>query len=108
MLQLLLFSALAFVFLVKTGLYPAELRSVVLDVDWVWRRLLPRAWSGVSDSWMIGRRAVFATLLRMRSRMLRFTEAHLSPGSRLGEPWPTGETAMWAAGLLIVYLYLSF
>lgn len=108
MLQLLLFSALAFVFLVKTGLYPAELRSVVLDVDWVWRRLLPRAWSGVSDVWMIGRRAVFERLLRMRSRMLRFTEAHLSPGSRLGEPWPTGETAMWAAGLLIVYLYLSF
>jgi len=108
MLQLLLFSALAFVFLVKTGLYPAELRSVVLDVDWVWRRLLPLAWSGVSEGWMIGQRAVLARLMRVRSGILRFTEAHLSPGSRLGEPWPTGETAMWAAVLLLAYLYLSY
>jgi multicomponent Na+:H+ antiporter subunit D len=108
MLQLLLFSALAFVFLVKTGLYPAELRSVVLDVDWVWRRLLPRAWSGVSEGWMIGQRALLSRLLQMQGGVLRFTEAHLGPGSRLGEPWPTGQTAMWAAGLLLVYLYLSY
>jgi len=108
MLQLLLFSALAFVFLMKMGLYPAELRSVVLDVDWVWRRLLPQAWSGVSEGWMIGQRALLSKLDQMRLGVLRFTETHLSPGSRFGEPWPTGETAMWAAGLLIVYLYLSF
>jgi multicomponent Na+:H+ antiporter subunit D len=108
MLQLLLFSALAFVFLVKTGLYPAELRSVVLDVDWIWRRLLPLAWSGVSEGWMIGQRALLARLMRAWDSIVRFTETHASPGSRLGEPWPTGETAMWAAGLLLAYLYLSY
>ena len=48
-LQLLLFSALAFTFLMKTKLYPPELRSVVLDVDWIWRRYLPLAWSGVAE-----------------------------------------------------------
>ena len=41
--QLLFFSALAFVLLKQTGLYPPELRSVNLDVDWTYRWLLPRA-----------------------------------------------------------------
>ncbi len=40
-LQLLLFSALAFAFLVRSGIYPPELRSVNLDVDWIYRRAAP-------------------------------------------------------------------
>ena len=42
--QLLLFSALAFTLLVRTGLYPPELRSTNLDTDWVYRRLGPAFW----------------------------------------------------------------
>lgn len=40
-LQLLFFSALAFVFLNLKGLYPPELRSTNLDSDWFLRRLFP-------------------------------------------------------------------
>ena len=40
--QLLFFSALAFAFLNLVGLYPPELRSVNIDSEWVYRRLLPR------------------------------------------------------------------
>jgi multicomponent Na+:H+ antiporter subunit D len=40
-LQLLFFSALAFVWLNKQGLYPPELRSVNLDMEYIFRRLLP-------------------------------------------------------------------
>ena len=36
-LQLLLFSALAFVFLFRTGLYPPEIKSTNLDTDWFYR-----------------------------------------------------------------------
>jgi multicomponent Na+:H+ antiporter subunit D len=107
-LQLLLFAALAFVFLWKVGLSPAELRSVVLDIDWLWRRLLPRAWTGISDVWLIGQRSFLGTADRARLSLLGFTEAHLSPWTRLGEPWPTGATAMWAAVLLLAYLILSY
>jgi multicomponent Na+:H+ antiporter subunit D len=107
-LQLLLFAALAFVFLWKVGLYPAELRSVVLDVDWVWRKLLPQAWSGVAEVWMIGQRWFLGTADRARRSLLNVTEAHLSPWTRLGEPWPTGATAMWAAVLLLAYLLISY
>ncbi|MBE0546847.1 MAG: Na(+)/H(+) antiporter subunit D, partial [Rubrivivax sp.] len=40
-MQLLMFSALAFSILMWTRIYPPELRSVNLDFDWFWRRLLP-------------------------------------------------------------------
>ena len=107
-LQLLLFAALGFVVLWKTGLYPPELRSVVLDVDWIWRRLLPEAWSGVSDGWMIVQRGFLERADRARRRVLGFTQSQLSPWTRFGEPWPTGITAMWAAVLLLAYLFLSY
>ncbi|HXV83761.1 MAG TPA: hypothetical protein VEG60_28220, partial [Candidatus Binatia bacterium] len=44
-LQLLLFSALAFAVLKRTGVYPAELRAINLDSDWFYRRLPRLAWS---------------------------------------------------------------
>ncbi|HEB88965.1 MAG TPA: Na(+)/H(+) antiporter subunit D [Deltaproteobacteria bacterium] len=108
MLQLLLFAALAFVFLWKTGLYPPELRSVVLDIDWVWRRLLPQAWSGVAEAWMIAQGWLLGHAVRVRQGVIELTATHLSPWSRLGEPWPTGATAMWAAVLLLAYLLIAY
>ncbi|MDT0594767.1 Na(+)/H(+) antiporter subunit D [Glaciecola petra] len=41
-LQLLFFSALAFVWLNKMGLYPPELKSVNLDFEWFYRKVFPR------------------------------------------------------------------
>ena len=38
-LQLLFLSALAFTLLMRTGIYPPELRSTNLDFDWFYRRL---------------------------------------------------------------------
>jgi multicomponent Na+:H+ antiporter subunit D len=40
-LQLLFFSALAFVWLNKKGLYPPELKSVNLDFEWIYRKAMP-------------------------------------------------------------------
>ncbi|GIS91076.1 MAG: hypothetical protein CM1200mP20_11170 [Pseudomonadota bacterium] len=41
-LQLLLFAALAFAVLLRTGLYPPEQATINLDTDWLYRRLAPR------------------------------------------------------------------
>jgi multicomponent Na+:H+ antiporter subunit D len=38
MLQLLFFSALAFTLLMRSGLYPAEMRCTNLDADWIYRK----------------------------------------------------------------------
>ncbi|MBW2425743.1 MAG: Na(+)/H(+) antiporter subunit D [Deltaproteobacteria bacterium] len=107
-LQLLLFAALAFTVLMKTGVYPPELRSVVLDVDWIYRRLLPQAWSGVAQAWMMGQRAFLDRAERARQTVLAWTAGYYSPWTQFGEPWPTGATAIWAALLLVAYLYLSY
>ncbi len=48
-LQLLFFSALAFVWLNKMGWYPPELRSVNLDMEWLYRKWLPNTASRVSQ-----------------------------------------------------------
>ncbi len=37
-LQLLLFSALAFTLLLRSGIYPAEIRAINLDIDWSYRK----------------------------------------------------------------------
>ena len=42
-LQLLFFSALAFVWLNKQGMYPPELRSINLDVEWFYRSALVKS-----------------------------------------------------------------
>jgi len=108
MLQLLLFSALAFTFLMKTGLYPPELRSIVLDSDWVYRRFLPRIRDGLGAGYTMvvsssvtrfqaGRRALLAQIARVHQ-----------PFGPFGEPWPTGATTLWAAIMLLTYLVLDY
>ena len=39
-LQLLIFAILAFIFLIRFNLYPPEIRSTVLNFDWIYRKLL--------------------------------------------------------------------
>ena len=46
-------SILAFVVLLKVGFHPDEVPCTVLDADWIWRRFLPQAWSGVAEGWVI-------------------------------------------------------
>ena len=46
-LQLLCFALLAFVLLMRTGMHPPEIRAVNLDVDWIYRRLVPTVYSAV-------------------------------------------------------------
>ncbi len=43
-LQLLFYSALAFTWLKLSGLYPPELRSINIDVEWIYRKFVPACW----------------------------------------------------------------
>ena len=107
-LQLLMFSALAFTWLMRTGLYPPELRSVNLDSDWLYRRALPRlidAGAAVFKPFetrlrQIGLRVVYGFILR--------AEKHHGPNGILGRTWSTGGTVLWVAVLLGFYLILYY
>ncbi len=108
-LQLLLFAALAFVTLMKTGLYPPEIPSVNLDFDWFYRRLLPdvvaRAWTAALRVW----EAFNAAVERRLESMIEVLSRHHGPHGLLAATWPTGSMALWVAILLgacLVFYYL--
>lgn len=66
-LQLLFFSAMAFVWLNLRGLYPPELRSVNLDVEWIYRKPLPtlaRSVANFGSAWVSSGKKCASTLLR--------------------------------------------
>lgn len=106
-MQLLFFSALAFVWLNKQGLYPPELHSVNLDAEWVYRRLLPissralvQQLSHICDKVCVG-----SDVFLQNSRQLfgRFPLANY----HLAASWPTGSMVLWIAILLGGFLLLD-
>lgn len=108
MLQLLLFSALAFTFLMKTGLYPPELRSTVLDSDWLYRRLLPSVRDRLGAAYTVTLDFSMSKFHAGRRALLSQVEKIHEPFGPLGEPWPTGATTLWAAVMLFAYLVLFY
>jgi multicomponent Na+:H+ antiporter subunit D len=107
-LQLLIWSALAFTFLKRTGIYPPELRSVNLDTDWVYRRFLPgfvsavlRVGAPIQDRFFSGSKALASSLIGgVRS-------FHSSQGV-FGRTWLTGSSVLLVAIFLAVYLLFYF
>jgi multicomponent Na+:H+ antiporter subunit D len=106
-LQLLMFSALAFAVLMRTGLYPPELRSVNLDFDWSYRRILPATTAFCMSIGKPVRERVVAMVLRRLDRVIDRLYRHHGPHGVLAKSWPTGSTALWVAimlgGMLLVY-----
>ena len=102
-LQLLVFSALAFAVLMRTGIYPPELKSVNLDADWTYRRLLPAVASAVERGYRHAAAATGSLLLPLRGVSDRIRGVH-QPGGLLERTWTTGGTALWMMILLLAYL----
>lgn len=104
--QLLFFSALAFVWLNLRGLYPPELHSVNLDVEWTYRYLFPKV-LGSCLSWMrtTDRKVRDNALDRFENFSNYLARLHY-PGSKASQMRPTGNMVMWVAVLLAVYMWL--
>ncbi len=106
-LQLLLWSALAFTLLMRTGIYPPELRLTNLDFDWFYRRLGFNLARGLEDAtsrawqWVVG--AIGSGARRVNERLHR----HHGPEGVLGRTWPTGTMAFWTTVMLAAYLILA-
>ena len=99
-LQLLMFSALAFTVLMRTGLYPPELKSINLDFDWTYRRLGKSALESLlSFGQKVGSEST-ATLSRTLKAFLTKLYRHHGPQGILARSWPTGSMAFWTTLLL--------
>lgn len=106
-LQLLFFSALAFVWLNKRGLYPPELRAINLDVEWLYRKFLP---VGIHRGLIVFRNAresmITAAIAPIHSMRNTFSQSSIAK-YHLSESWPTGSMVFWVAIILVTYLLLD-
>jgi len=106
-LQLLFFSALAFVWLNKQGLYPPELHSVNIDTEWLYRKLLP-ATGRVSFSILQSfNRAVVRIALQVWQKFQTTFRASRLSKYHLAESWPTGSMVLWIGLILGGYLLMD-
>ncbi len=103
-MQLLLFAALAFVVLFRTGLYPPEVRGINLDADWLYRRVLPRVTARVLAATDQLATALGQLGARALTRSGQLLHAVAGDGAPLSRAWSVGLSS--AILLLLVALLL--
>ncbi|MCX7545857.1 Na(+)/H(+) antiporter subunit D [Marinicella gelatinilytica] len=107
--QLLFFSALAFVWLNLKNLYPPELRSTNIDVEWTYRRVLPAVWQGT----VAMSQRVYGLFSQSVTRVFTLTTNYLAHKNAkisglLSDKHPAGSMVLWVVVILASYLLLTF
>ena len=107
-LQLLCFALLAFVVLMRTGIHPPEIRAVNLDVDWIYRRLIPTLYTAISAKVFRS----FLLLETMATTIIQITIKGLyrlhGPETGVSRMRGVGGMVMWVAVLLGIALTASY
>ena len=109
-LQLLFFSALAFVWLNLKSMYPPELPSTNLDADWLYRKLAP--------SFIV---PIYFSVIQMIERLEGVAKGGINrlinssydkdkgqPKGYFAQLWPTETMVFWIALLLVGILLLYY
>ncbi|MBQ17296.1 MAG: Na(+)/H(+) antiporter subunit D [Planctomycetaceae bacterium] len=107
-LQLLAFAALAFTVLIRTGIYPPELRALNLDTDWFYRKPLP---AGIRACWRTleqWRSDAVTGIHRLADPLRKGAHHLLGPGGLLARTWSTAEMVLWVAILLGISLVVYY
>ena len=107
-LQLLFFSAMAFVGLKLTGLYPPELRSVVLDAEWTYRKLLPRIFWRLSNGLVVADRTIREDVMSGLEKTIAKISFIHGPEGMLGRTNAMGTSVAAVAVMLAIFLVLNF
>ena len=105
-LQLLLFAALAFTVMMRTGLHPHELPSTNLDTDWLYRRAGVRLVAGAGRIAEAVWTATGNATARAARRLAAGLEHTHGPAGMLASNRPTGSMAFWTTVMLAAYLLL--
>jgi len=107
-MQLLFFSALAFVWLQRTGLYPPELMSVNLDSDWFYRHLLKRLIQQIGYKLGQVNHRFNNQLINIKCLVTSYLQHYFSPTSLFGGTVKTGVAVAWISVLLLMVLIAAF
>jgi len=107
-LQLIAFSVGGVALMIRLGLYPEARSARNLDVDWVYRTLLPGLTAFVGRQLVQFKSSIEARALSGLQNAIRYVQGHHAPTGVLGDPWSIGATALWAALLLVAYLLMAY
>lgn len=107
-LQLLMFSALAFVVLMRTGIYPPVIKAQILDFDWVYRRFLPRVMGQLGGAIDIIYQGITDNAKSVIRAAMSASVTVFAPGGLSGRISSVGNAAAIVAFLLLVALIVSY
>ena len=107
-LQLLCFALLAFAVLMRSGIHPPEIHAVNLDVDWIYRRLLPRLLGGVSQGLSQAWANLSSNVQLGLSRIVAILFQLYGPNTGVAKVLPTGSMVVWIAILLGLVLVVNY
>jgi multicomponent Na+:H+ antiporter subunit D len=105
--QLLLFAMLAFVFLMRTGLYPPELPSVNVDFDIIYRKGLPLLIAAFARTFGPIDQGARRAMLRLFHTIVNHIYRHHGPEGALARSVGSGSMVFWVVAMLAGYLVIS-
>ncbi|MBI70901.1 MAG: Na(+)/H(+) antiporter subunit D [Gemmatimonadetes bacterium] len=105
-LQLLFFGALAVVWMMKSGIYPPEIRAINIDVEWFYRWLGPRVIGSIGSRVGSIDRKIRTSVLNVVNSSMSLAERGHGPKGPMARAVPAGSMVMWVVILLTVYLVL--
>jgi len=106
--QLLLFSALAFSVLMRTGLYPKETPSTNVDTDWIYRKMFPTAIHAFARTAGRARAAFDEAFFDRFDKFVSRVYRHYGPAGVFARTWATGSSVIWVLVLLVLFLVLYY
>ena len=108
--QLVIFAMLAFTFLMRFGFYPPEIRSTVLNTDWLYRKLAPWALLPVIKSGLAMAMAAETAVVSSAQSIMRMTKDmsnHPISGPVIPGPAAVVQVILLAMILAVVYAALG-
>ncbi len=107
-IQLLVFSALAFGWLTRSGLFPPHLKSTNLDFDWSYRRLFPIIILKITNIGAIVDRSVRAVFVNLLNGFISGVFRHHGPDGSLARTNSVGTSVAIILALLALLIILFF
>ena len=102
-IQLLLFSALAFVWLKLSGIYPPELRSTNIDAEWIYRKGLVVAGRQISVAVKTCIEKTYALLIALINRIYQTIIQTAGQHSKLAKEWTVDFTVAVVVVLFSIF-----
>ena len=106
-MQLLFFSALAFAWLNLSGRYPPELESVNIDVEWIYRRFLPRTIRGIGAVIARVDRQARQHIVATTHRLIDNVATRYGANSQAARAWTTARMILVVMIMLGLYVLLT-